>query len=522
MEPIADLWAMAVSCEGPGCGMKIPLLRSLWLAKTGKNSIALNPFIDDINKKISFKIIEGARVQDIKEGTAKRSAAICPACGYTTPAKNVREQVKKKHGGTDDAQLIAIRFNDPMTGRRGFRLPIEEDFIAIESAKGELAKRIKTHTGSLSLIPDEEFPYLRSIFNVKLIGIDNWGLLFSPRQALSLSVFVEKLNSLDLIAKNEMQEDLWIAVKTCLALVVDRLADFNSSLCVLNSVGGRGVVHTFGRQALGIVWDFMETNPFNDVGANWKAGLDAFEKNINLGKAIKNIGNTHKGSATEHPLPDNSASLFFTDPPYYDAVPYADLSDYFYVWLKRSIGKIYPEYFSGNLTQKNGEIVQLAERNPKYSFKTREYFETLMEKAMAEGKRILQPNGIGVIVFAHKSTTGWETQLQAMINAGWTISASWPIDTERPGRLRALNSAVLASSIHLVCRPRELVNNLEDSIGDWRNVLSELPKRIHEWMPRLAEEGVVGADAIFPVLVQHLKYFHVIHVLKKQAVRRLI
>ncbi len=507
--PIAYLWARTITCEGPRCGAHIPLIRSLWLAKTGASSIALVLVPDQRNKEIAVILKEHAKTSEVKEGTVRRSSAICPVCGYTTPAERVREQFKARGGGANDARLLAIRFDNPKTGRRGYRLPEEADVKAAKAAEKELLHRVAQKRQGLSLVPDEELPYLRSIFNIKLLGVDQWGMLFSSRQALALSVFAEKVRTLDGEISNPMGEELRLAVKTCLALVVDRLADFNSSLCVLNSVGGRGVVHTFGRQALGIVWDFMETNPFNEVGANWEAGIEAFEMNIELERGSREVGTSMVCSAVEHPLPNDTASLFATDPPYYDAVPYADLSDFFYVWLKRTIGDDYKELFKENLTAKNGEIVQLAERNQKYKFKTREYFEELMQKAMAEGRRVLQPSGIGIVVFAHKTTTGWETQLQAMVNAGWTITASWPIDTERPGRLRALDSAVLASSIHLVCRPRENADGSirTDGIGDWRDVLAELPKRIHEWMPRLAAEKVVGADAIFACLGPALEIF---------------
>ena len=509
LTPIAYLWCRTICCEGPRCGTQIPLIRSLWLAKTGKNSMAMDLVPNKEKKHISVKLHEKAKRSEVKKGTVRRSSAVCPVCGYTTPASNVRNQLKIRRGGASDARLLAIRFNDPKTGRRGYRLPNEKDITAAEEAKRELEHRIRKHNSSLSLIPEEDLPYLRSIFNIKLLGVDNWGLLYTPRQALALAVFVEKLKMLDDIAAKEMEKELWLPVKTCLALVIDRLADFNSSLCVLNSTGGRGVVHTFGRQALGIVWDFMETNPFNDVGANWNAGLDAFDKNIELSSIIRDTGDVRLCSAIEHPLPDDSAGLFATDPPYYDAVPYADLSDFFYVWLKRTIGNNYRDLFTDVLSPKKDEIVQLAERNPKYQFKSRENYEGLMRRSMAEGRRILQPSGIGIVVFAHKTTTGWETQLQAMINAGWTITASWPIDTERPGRLRAQASAALASSIHLVCRPRENPDGSlrTDDIGDWRDVLAELPKRIHEWMPRLAEEGVVGADAIFACLGPALEIY---------------
>lgn len=508
LTPIAYLWARTIKCEGLGCGVEIPLLRSLWLAKTGADSIALQIIPAKKNRTVQVRIKERARQSDVGEGTVRRSSATCPCCSFTTPADHVREQFKKRQGGSADARLLAVRYDDPKTGKRGYRLATARDERAASNAAKALKQKIADSKSKLSLLPDEELPYLRSIFNIKLLGVDTWGMLFSPRQALSLVVFADKIARLESVLPKTLSSSERLALKTCLALVLDRLADFNSSLCVLNSVGGRGVVHTFGRQALGIVWDFMETNPFNEVGANWDAGLDAFEM-YTASSCIQSVGNVSKCGAAEHPLPDDCAAVFATDPPYYDAVPYADLSDFFYVWLKRTIGGDYSELFSSAVTQKDGEIVQLAERNVKYRFKTREYFESLMRKAMSEGRRVLHPLGVGVVVFAHKTTAGWETQLQAMVDAGWVITASWPIDTERPGRLRALDSAVLASSIHLVCRPRENADGSlrTDDVGDWRDVLAELPKRIHDWMPRLAEEGVVGADAIFACLGPALEVF---------------
>jgi hypothetical protein len=211
-------------------------------------------------------------------------------------------------------------------------------------------------------------------------------------------------------------------------------------------------------------------------------------------------------SAKVHPLPNDVAQGFFTDPPYYDAVPYADLSDFFIVWLKRTVGYRHSDLIGclGNfLSPKDDECIV-----DEVKGKDKNYFETNMKQAMAEGRRVLSHNGVGIVVFAHKSTSGWEAQLQSMVDAGWTVTGSWPIDTERPGRLRAQNSAALASSIHLVCRPRENPDgSLSDSIGDWRDVLQELPVRIHEWMPRLAQEGVVGADAIFACLGPALEIF---------------
>jgi putative DNA methylase len=144
-----------------------------------------------------------------------------------------------------------------------------------------------------------------------------------------------------------------------------------------------------------------------------------------------------------------------------------------------------------------------------YRQKDAAWFEGMMTKACAEARRITKPEGVSVFVFANKETSGWEAMLGALITSGWVITASWPIDTERGARLRARNSAVLASSVHLVCRPRETLSltKRDDVVGDWRDVLQELPRRIHEWMPRLNKEGVVGADAIFACLGPALEIF---------------
>jgi hypothetical protein len=193
-----------------------------------------------------------------------------------------------------------------------------------------------------------------------------------------------------------------------------------------------------------------------------------------------------------------------TDPPYYDSVPYADLSDYFYVWLKRTVRGI--EYLQETqLTPKDREMTV----NHPGNQAEKERYESLMTAAFTKGRDVVAPSGVAVIVFAHKSTSGWEALLEAIVKSGWVVHASWPIDTERTARLNAIDTASLASSVHIICRPRESSDGSvrTDEVGNWRDVLAELPRRIHEWMPRLAEEGVVGADAIFACLGPALEIF---------------
>ncbi len=530
--PIAYLWARTVLSEAPGYGdipVEVPLMRSLWLAKKTGTNCALRWLRDNHGhvktKKVEVKyangksqtvlqplieIFEPKRASEVENGTVARGSATCPVTGYTTPVSRVREQLKSRRGGAEDARLIAVRKNDPRTGRRIYRLMNDSDLLSSHCASEELNRQKSAADGELSLVPDEALPIMSGVFNAPIYGHSDWGSLFSPRQALSLTTFAQFVREAGKKISQECDTDFAIAIETCLAQSLDRLADFNSSLCVLNSVGGRGVVHTFGRQALPMVWDFMETNPFNDIGANWIAGINACVSTIQSEYRKDSSGQIEIASATRHPLPDDSAQVFLTDPPYYNAVPYADLSDFFYVWLKRTVGYRYPDLFRNILTPKDEECCEMAGWDPnRYSHKDGKWFEEQMKKAMSEGRRILTPNGVGIVVFAHKSTAGWEVMLQSMVDAGWIITGSWPIDTERPGRLRAQGSAALASSIHLVCRPRENPDGSLSTadIGDWRDVLSELPKRIHEWMPRLAEEGVVGADAIFACLGPALEIY---------------
>jgi hypothetical protein len=391
-------------------------------------------------------------------------------------------------------------------GGRRYRAPLPADDAALAYA----IRALNTiRANAPEDVPDEPLPYLRSIFNIHLLDVTKWSQLFSPRQLVSLVRLTRTVRA----AATEMERDvtdpgLRAATVTCLALAVDRVAAQFTSLSWWQSKG-EFVVGTFGRQALGIVWDFAEIRPVRGASGDLEGALDWVTRVIDGGVSPRGAEATvAMASATHEPLPDDSAAAIVTDPPYYDAVPYADLSDFFYVWLKRMLRDTHPDLFGGDLTPKSGEIVQLAERNPLYAFKTKEYFEKGMQDALADARRVTVPSGISVVVFAHKTTEGWEVMLSSLIGAGWVVTASWPIDTERAVRMRATDSAALASSVHLVCRPREGGDGtLRSHVGDWREVLEELPRRIHAWMPRLVSEGVVGADAIFACLGPALEVF---------------
>ena len=508
--PIAYLWVRTIRCEGPGCGAEVPLLRSLCLSKRRGRMVGMRLVPLGDRSGVDIEIVENPSYGLADQGTVRRGSATCPCCGYTTPVASVRTQLKARRGGAADARLLCVVTKRPGQKSRFYRLPTERDLKAVQAAVEELASREKEFDGPLSLVPDEPLPIMSGVFNAPIYGHNTWGSLFTPRQALALTTLVRLVREAGKRCRGACGAELAEAVATCLALALDRQADYLSSLVVWANVG-EFVAHTFGRQALPMIMDFAEPHPFADTSGNWMGAVDwiarVCEANITTGAVS---GHVQLATASAHPLPDDAAHALVTDPPYYNAVPYADLSDFFYVWLRRSVGDVHPALFSGPLSPKAEECCEMAGwDSERYPHKDGAWFETQMKMAMAEGRRILAPSGVAVVVFAHKSTSGWEALLQAMVDAGWIVTASWPIDTERPGRLRAQNSAALASSIHLVCRPRENPDGslLADDIGDWRDVLQQLPERIHEWMPRLAKEGIVGADAIFACLGPALEIF---------------
>jgi len=301
------------------------------------------------------------------------------------------------------------------------------------------------------------------------------------------------------------------AVATCLGLAMSNILHYQSSVSIYAL---EHMISAFVQgSGLAMRPDFAEANPLMPKlvgGVEYALGLIVEVLKREGARPREEPGTAQRSSATAIPLPDDSVAYVVTDPPYYDAVPYAALSDFCYVWLKRALGDIHAGLFQNELTPKGEEII-LDPGPPAEGdvSKDREYFENMMQKALEDARRVLKPDGVGVVIFAHKGTAGWEALLNALVNAGWTVTGSWPIDTERAARMRARDSAVLGSSVHLVCRPRENPDGSlrTDDIGDWRDVLAELPKRIRQWLPRLAKEGVVGADAIFACLGPALEIF---------------
>ncbi len=252
-----------------------------------------------------------------------------------------------------------------------------------------------------------------------------------------------------------------------------------------------------------MIWDFAEGCQIGQSSGSASNSLpwiiDCIKQEANSGlHAI-----LQRSSATSISIESASLDAVITDPPYFDSVPYADLSDFFYVWLKRSIGHLYPEHFSSQLTPKKNEAIMEPSRHGGDKKKAAQFYEEMMHKAFCEASRVLKTNGMMVVVYAHKTTSGWSTLIDSLRRAGFTITEAWPLDTEMRSRLRAMNSAALASSIFLVSRKRT-----DAKIGDYAmDVRPQLSEIVRDRVKTLIEEGVTGADLVIACIGAGLRAY---------------
>lgn len=522
-------------------------------------------------KRPVLEIFLPKRDSEVESGTVARGHATCPVTGHTTAVDSVREQLSRRTGGSADARLLAVVTSlttKRYTGRREqgncrswqeqgrfYRLPTGGDEEAFATSNKELGSRTR-HGAEFSVVPNEPISpnELRRI-SVPIYGMKQWGDLFSPRQALALTTLVRLVRNAGAKMKSGLPPDpscepaqtapsrsaahvlasaglqrsqakfdvdsqktivakpfssgFTDAVLTCLTLMIGRQADYGSALCRWVPAG-EFIGNTFGRQAIGMIWDFAEVPPGSDATGGFSGAVEWVSSVLDANLAVGPLpGQVEQASATRHPLPDDSVNVLITDPPYYDAVPYAYLSDFFYVWFRRVLGDIHPRLFADSAVPKEEEIVVDRPHYLSRSSKDIYFYERELTRAFAESRRVVRPDGVGCIVFASKSTASWEAILKAVIDAGWIVTGSWPIDTEMEARVAAQGQARLGSSVHIVVRPRETSSGAldEGEVGEWRTVLEELPKRIREWMPRLDAEGVVGADAIFACLGPALEIY---------------
>jgi putative DNA methylase len=510
--PIAYLWARTLRCEAPNCGAEIPLARSFWLSKKAGRLRALRYRVQRLKgqpPEVVFEVFEPKSDAGVPKGTVSRGNATCPACGTVLRVERVRAQLSAQRGGADvifdergwrvgGARLLAVVTVQPGEQGRHYRLPVERDYEAVRRATRVLADRMEEPLANgLSLVPDEPLPPEGTLgFRVQKYGIRTWGDLFTARQKLVLVTLARVLRELRNGAKT---------YSSFLACAFNRVAMSDMQLTRWNPFAEK-MQHTFGRQALPIVWDFAEVVPVADAPGNWKSGYELIADIIQVWPGSSS-GLVQIADAMAQPLPDDTATIWFTDPPYYDAVPYADLSDFFFVWFRRTLPghPLLRDPFdpANALTPKTAEIVQNEAVQLNGQVKDRAFFENGMARAFREGRRVLHDDGIGAVVFAHKTTEGWEALLSGLIRAGWVVTAAWPITTEMGSRLRARESAALSASVHLIIRPR----SDDAQVGDWGEVLRELPERVGDWMARLQVEGIRGADLVFACIGPALEIF---------------
>ena len=489
--PVGWIWARTIPCQNPSCGVEIPLMRQLWLSKKPKKKVAL--YLFDENGEVNFKIVgDGYEPMpedfDPTKGTVSRAVAVCPLCGGTVEAKLTRQLFQEGKAGE---RVVAVVTHTPGTTGKRYRIATEADSAVFRKAEVYLTEKWNRLmiTWGMNPVPDEELPLMSGVFNVPIYGMHTWGDLFNARQKLALTTFVEEIKAVyQKMVAEEVDAEYAKAVVSYLAILIGRFADKNSNLVCYNVVGEK-IEHVFGRQALGMIWDYVELNPFTDVG--WHNMQKWVERVIeHCSKSSSFSAKVTQSSATNLPHPDNFFDAAFTDPPYYNSVPYADLSDFFYVWLKRTVGDLYPELFSTPLTPKKNEITEMAGWDPRrYAYKDKKFFEENLKKSFQEIYRVLKPNGIGIIVYAHKSTEGWETLINSLLDSGLIITGAWPLDTEMKARLRARESAALASSIYIVARKME-----REPTGFYNEVKAEMTMHLNTKLHRLWEEGLGGAD----------------------------
>jgi len=501
--PVGYLWVRTLPCQNPSCNADIPLMRQFWLAKKQNKKVALNPFVD--NGKVKFEIIgqnnDFPNDFDPSKGTVSKAIAKCLVCGSIIDANTTRKLFQEGKAGQ---KIVAVVLHRPEKQGKNYRIATEKDLEIFEEAERYLEEKRAKLMGEWEIdpMPDESTPEGKGrgaerAFSVRNYGLNTWSDLFNSRQKLALITFTEKVR----FAYKKMIEDGYEkeyakAVVSFLACANSRLAD-QSSVLVPWITQLEAVAHTYNRQVLGMVWDYIEAYPFT----YFPSAMDWIYRVIDhISQSSNNYATVFQSSVTSLSYSDNYFDAVFTDPPYYDNVPYSHLSDFFYVWLKRTIGNLYPELFSTPLTPKGKEIV--AYTNNKTWEEAKVFFEENLKKSFQEIYRVLKPEGIVTIVYAHKSTAGWETLINSLLDSNLVITASWPIHTERTTRLRAKESAALASSIYIVAR------KMERKETGWINkVKEEIRRYIYEKLERLWQEGISGADFFIAAIGSSIEIF---------------
>ncbi|MFF8747552.1 DUF1156 domain-containing protein [Streptomyces californicus] len=472
---IAWLWARTAMCPDPACGAKMPLVRSFWLSK--KKGRARYVLPKQVDGRVTFTI--GGPEGEPREGTVDGKGAECLVCGNRATLKYVRAEGA---AGRMGAMLMAV----VAEGKR------QRIYLAPTEEHAEAAK-----VGRPATVPESDLPEKALSFRVQAYGMTKHADLFTNRQLLGLTTFSDLVDE----ARERVEQDArdtgmdeaeaakyGKSVALYLGFLVSAVADDMSTICSWRSSHGTGATRsTFARQALPMVWDFAESNPF--AGAAGDLGTAA----VSIGRTIDALPATGSGLAQQADArtADLSASpVINTDPPYYDNIGYADLSDFFYVWLRRSLGTVYPEVMSTILTPKEPELIATPFRHNGSREAADRYFEQGFVETFTHMRAGHHPDFPLVVYYAFKqsetdnengiASTGWETMLNGLIQAGWSVTGTWPVRTERAGRSIGIGTNALASSVVLACRPRHVTAGSTDRRGFLRALRSELPDKLRK------------------------------------------
>ncbi len=491
------IWARTVKC--PECGLKVPLSPNWWLQK-GARSYAVQVSAPDKGHGdiCQFKLLtdDAARASEPSDGSVSRGTGQCPRCLSTVEGDHIKAEAQEGRMG-QQLYALAIKTKQGKT----FRLPTDEDLMAIEAAEDKLEENISRWSAQ-GLVPDEQIPGGTKQDEAKRYGAKQWKELFTPRQLLAQLTHLEALQKVKADLFRAEDEDRARAIATYLGFMFDKCVDYNCILCTWEQ--SRGIVkHVFQRHDFGMKWSFGE---FDHAVNLWPWAInqviDAYEGLADLAhpeadlftEERSNVVHTMQGDATElRDIKDESLHLICVDPPYYDNVMYAELSDFFYVWQKRTLGDVYPEAFDRELTDKAAEAVANParfERMEKKGKMAEQDYETKMRGCFERMHELLRPDGAMTVMFTHKRVEAWDTLAAALIAAGFEITASWPIHTESEHSLHQARKNSAASTILLVCRKRS-----DDGDGAWwEDIEPELREVVKERTKQYEEQGIDGVD----------------------------
>jgi len=493
-KPLAYLWARTVQCEAAGCGARIPLVRNLVLSTSKGRKKALRIIYPKGSLEPRIEVFAPSSDKDVQHGTVAGNNATCPKCHIVTPRVRVQAQLRDKRSGANDAMLLAVVWRNTSGRGKDCSAPTPGDLKAFSEAYVK-AKDIRFEMAGFPQNDTRAFP-------PGPYGIKTWADVLAPRQQFSRWVLHEVIeDALKEAAKKTKDKDLLDALAACLYAAYSDNAQYHTSLCVWLSEGVKSIFI----QGSGVPMraDFVEGNPLSPNCEGLGYSIRSVQSALrNLSAVRYQPSSPLLANVLDAVLPEESVDVVFTDPPYANQIPYAHLSDFFYGWLRLGLRNRLPQAFTAPETEKARELTEnRAVRDG--GVHDRQWYESHMYEAFAQMKRVIREDGVASVVFAHKDTDRWEALISALVQAGWRATGSWPIATERRQRMRGQGYAALETSVHLVCRPRP-----DDApVGDWGEVLRELPKRVGDWMERLQGEGIRGADLVFACIGPALEIF---------------